>query len=91
VSSLGPNSSDPDTVGKPKDARYRKRGRTRRDRLKELKKQCDRGVLLGLVAFVFDGRETFFSVGGIPDDESLKRWFRIMQPYADGEAIEACE
>jgi hypothetical protein len=27
-----------------------------RDQLKELKKQCDRGELTGLVAFVFDAR-----------------------------------
>jgi hypothetical protein len=61
-----------------------------RDQLKELKKQYNRGELRGLVAFGFDGRETFMSVGGRPDDESLKAWFRIMQPWVvDGKNIEA--
>jgi hypothetical protein len=55
-----------------------------REQLNTLKKKYNRGELRGLVAFGFDGRETFMSVGGTLDDESLKQWFRIMQPWVDG-------
>jgi hypothetical protein len=40
-----------------------------RDHVKDLKEMCDRDELRGLMAFVFDGRETFLLVGGTHDDE----------------------
>jgi hypothetical protein len=49
-----------------------------RDHVKDLKEMCDRDELRGLMAFVFDGRETFLLVGGTHEDESLRKWFRIM-------------
>jgi hypothetical protein len=60
-----------------------------RDRLEGLKKKCDRGELRGLVAFVFDG--DLHVNRRNPGWINLKAWFRIMQPWVDGEASEACE
>jgi len=62
-----------------------------RDQLKALKKKYNRGELRGLVAFGFNGRQTVMSVGGTQDYKTLKAWVRLMQPWAVGEAIEACE